>query len=134
MGSGEENAVHRIMRMCARARGADRVGQAIRTRIRRAAVHMRAGSAVSAGRRLVLGCAVAVIGAVLPAGIASAQSDPPHVLVFSYTDGFHHSSIEYGYSVIAQLAAQTGAFTVEFAASPADINARKLSEVDLVLF
>lgn len=123
--------MHRTLGLCARARGADKVGRAIRTSIRRAAVRIRI---VSAGRRLVLGCAVAMIGAMLPAGVASAQSDPPHVLVFSYTDGFHHSSIEYGNSVIAQLAAQTGAFTVEFAASPADINAGKLAEVDLVLF
>ena len=36
---------------------------------------------------------------------AAAQADPPHVLVFSETYGFHHSSIEYGNAVLARLAA-----------------------------
>lgn len=67
-----------------------------------------------------------------PAGAAAA--DPPHVLVFSGTYGFHHSSIEYGNRVLAELADQTGAFTVEFSVNPADISAAKLAQVDLVLF
>lgn len=82
----------------------------------------------------IAGCGLAIIAAVLPAGVAAAQDDPPHVLVFSQTYGFHHSSIEHGNAVLAQLAAKTGDFTVEFSTSPADLSAGKLAQVDLVLF
>jgi type 1 glutamine amidotransferase len=75
-----------------------------------------------------------MVGAVAPAGVATAQADRPHVLVFSTTYGFHHSSIEYGNTVLAELAAQSGDFTVEFSQSPADISAAKLATADLVLF
>lgn len=85
-------------------------------------------------RRALAACVIAVAGALAPAGVASAQTDPPHVLVFSTTYGFHHSSIEYGNSVLAQLAAQTGEFTVEFSQNPSDISAAKLAQADLVLF
>jgi type 1 glutamine amidotransferase len=79
---------------------------------------------------LVAGCCLALL---FPAG-AAAQQDPPHVLVFSTTYGFHHSSIEYGNAVLAQLASETGEFTIEFSASPLDLNADKLAQADLVLF
>ena len=79
---------------------------------------------------LVAGCCLALL---FPAG-AAAQQDPPHVLVFSTTYGFHHSSIEYGNAVLAQLASETGEFTVEFSTSPLDLSAAKLAQVDLVLF
>jgi uncharacterized protein len=85
----------------------------------------------SVGRRLslVAGCCLAM---VFPAG--AAAQDPPHVLVFSTTYGFHHSSIEYGNAVLAQLASETGEFTVEFSASPLDMSAARLAQADLVLF
>jgi type 1 glutamine amidotransferase len=85
-------------------------------------------------RRLIAGCGLAIAGALLPAGAAVAQDDPPHVLVFSTTYGFHHTSIEYGNTVLARLAAETGAFTVEFSQSPTDLSAAKLAQADLVLF
>jgi type 1 glutamine amidotransferase len=85
-------------------------------------------------RGWIAACALAIVGALLPAGVAAAQEDPPHVLVFSGTYGFHHSSIEYGNAVLARLAAETGAFTVEFSVNPADISAAKLAQADLVLF
>jgi type 1 glutamine amidotransferase len=85
-------------------------------------------------RGWIAACGLAMIGALAPPGVAAAQQDPPHVLVFSGTYGFHHSSIEYGNAVLAQLAAQTGAFTVEFSVNPADIDAPKLAQADLVLF
>jgi type 1 glutamine amidotransferase len=85
-------------------------------------------------RRLAAACALAIAGALLPAGIAAAQDDPPHVMVFSATYGYHHSSVEYGNNVLARLAADTGEFTVEFTQNPLDISAAKLAQVDLVLF
>ena len=87
----------------------------------------------SSARRLLAGCGIAILCALLPA-TAQAQQDPPHVLVFSTTYGFHHSSIEYGNAVLAQLAQQTGEFTVEFSQSPTDLSAAKLAQADLVLF
>jgi type 1 glutamine amidotransferase len=89
---------------------------------------------MTAARRLIAGCGLAIVGALLPAGAAAAQADPPHVMVFSSTYGFHHSSIEYGNAVLAQLAAETGDFTIEFSQSPTDISAAKLAQVDMVLF
>jgi type 1 glutamine amidotransferase len=71
---------------------------------------------------------------MLTAPSASAAEAPPHVLVFSGTYGFHHSSIEYGNAVLAELARETGEFTVEFSVNPADISAAKLATADLVLF
>jgi uncharacterized protein len=85
-------------------------------------------------RRWVVGAVVACGAAVAPAGAAAAATDPPHVLVFSTTYGFHHSSVEYGNNVLSQLAAETGEFTIEFSQSPADLGAAKLAEADLVLF
>ena len=86
----------------------------------------------------LLGSATVAFGAaltlLLSPGVAAAQDDPPHVMVFSGTYGFHHSSIEHGNGVLQQLADDTGAFTVEFTVNPADINASKLAGVDLVLF
>jgi type 1 glutamine amidotransferase len=84
------------------------------------------------GRLTGLVAVLAVIGWAAPA--AQAQADPPHVLVFSQTYGFHHSSIEYGNTVLAQLASATRAFTVEFSTSPADLSAEKLAQADVVLF
>jgi type 1 glutamine amidotransferase len=85
-------------------------------------------------RRLAAVCALAIVCAALPAAVVGAQADPPHVLVFSGTYGFRHSSIAYGNAVLAQLAAETGDYTVEFSENPADISAAKLATVDLVLF
>lgn len=104
------------------------------SQVDRAHAESRAGAVRRTARRWVATMALAVAGALLPAGVASAQEDPPHVLVFSTTYGFHHSSIEYGNSVLARLAQETGAFTVEFSQSPADLSAAKLAQVDLVLF
>jgi type 1 glutamine amidotransferase len=95
---------------------------------------LRRWMSITAVRRLIAACGLASVGALLPAGAAAAQADPPHVMVFSSTYGFHHSSIEYGNAVLAQLAAQTGDFTIEFSQSPTDISAAKLAQVDMVLF
>src|SRR5688500_2856375 len=84
-------------------------------------------------RRMAAVCGLAVLGAVMPAGTAAAQQDPPHVLVFSGTYGYHHSSIEYGNTVLAELA-ESGDFTVEFSQNPADLGAAELAQADLVLF
>ncbi len=80
------------------------------------------------------GVALAIVCAAQLATATGAQADPPHVLVFSQTYGFHHSSIEHGNAVLARLAAETGDFTIEFSTSPADLGAGKLAQVDLVLF
>lgn len=130
----EQGAVRRAGRLCGRIGGADGVVRGNWRAIDRAVAGVAAGRVVSTARRLLLGCGVAVVGAVLPAGVAAAEDDPPHVMVFSQTYGFHHSSIEHGNLVLAQLAQQTGAFTVEFSQSPTDIGAAKLAQVDLVLF
>jgi type 1 glutamine amidotransferase len=95
---------------------------------------VRRKRSLRAARRLIAAAVLASAGAVLPTGSAAAQEDPPHVMVFSSTYGFHHSSIEYGNAVLAQLAAETGDFTIEFSQSPTDISAAKLAQVDLVLF
>lgn len=48
-------------------------------------------------------------------GCASVYAAPKRVLVVSTTTGFRHSSIQVGEKVIAELAAKSGDFTVEFA-------------------
>lgn len=96
-------------------------------------MHAVAGHVLPWERRFIAACGIPLAVALLPASVASAQDDPPHVLVFGGTYGFHHSSIEYGSAVIAELA-RSGEFTVEFTVNPADINAAKLAQADLVLF
>ena len=62
------------------------------------------------------------------------EPPPPRVLVYGGTESFRHSSVDYGNTVLAQLAAETGAFTVEFREDPAAISAANLARFDLVLW
>ena len=55
------------------------------------------------------------MGAVLVALALSAQAAPKRVLVVTVTKGFRHSSIPTAERVLAQLAQESGAFTVEYA-------------------
>ncbi|HYI46592.1 MAG TPA: ThuA domain-containing protein, partial [Actinomycetota bacterium] len=68
------------------------------------------------------------------AGSPATSAEPPHVLVYHGTFGFRHPVIEHSNDVLQQLADETGAFTVEFTINPADINAAKLAESDILLF
>ena len=52
-------------------------------------------------------CVVALTATVL-------QAAPKKLLVVSTTTGFRHSSIETGEKILAQLAKDSGAFTVDF--------------------
>ncbi len=54
-------------------------------------------------------------GAMILSGCATFHSAPKHVLVVTTTTGFRHSCIPVAEKVIAQLAARSGDFTVEFA-------------------
>lgn len=67
-------------------------------------------------KSLVLGCLAA--GLTLP---VLAQS-PKKVLVVSTTLGFRHSSIPTAEKILAKLAQQSGAFTVDYAQQPAKKN------------
>jgi len=61
---------------------------------------------------------LAVTAVLLATGCSSSfgqASKPKHVLVVTTTMGFRHSSIPTAEKVIGQLAAQSGAFTVEYA-------------------
>jgi hypothetical protein len=102
-------------------------------RLRATGVTVNRPRLIWGARRLGALCALAIVCAALPAAVAPAQADPPHVMVFSGTYGFRHSSIAYGNAVLAQLAAQTGDYTVEFSENAADLSAAKLATVDLVL-
>jgi hypothetical protein len=80
---------------------------------------------------------MALASLVVASGAASAQvveepPSPPRMLVYSGTQSFHHGSIDHGNPILAQLAAETGAFTVEFTNDPAAINIGNLARFDLV--
>jgi type 1 glutamine amidotransferase len=83
--------------------------------------------------RLVLAAAI-MVGLLPTATPAASAAEVPHILVFSATFGFRHTSIKHGNEVIQQLADQTKAFTVEFSELPTDLNATKLAGVDILLF
>ena len=82
------------------------------------------------GRLLV---AVVALVALLPAGTALG-ADVPHVFVFSRTDGFRHGSIEHSQDVLRDLAASSGAFTVEFSEDTAAFTPEMFSRTDIILF
>lgn len=58
-------------------------------------------------------CAGMLLGALL--ATSTVQAAPKKVLVVTTTTGFRHSSIETAEKVLAQLAQESGAFTVEYA-------------------
>lgn len=68
------------------------------------------------------------------ASLADDDVDPPRVLVYSGTQAYRHGSIEHGNAILADLANQTEAFTVQFTEDPADLAVDTLSGYDLVLF
>lgn len=92
----------------------------------------RRSSGLSARGLLALAAAAVVALSLLPP--SPARAEVPHVLVFSGTFGFRHSSIGHGNDVIATLAEETDAFTVEFTEVPAVITPEKLQQVDMLLF
>ncbi|WP_414661968.1 ThuA domain-containing protein [Horticoccus sp. 23ND18S-11] len=57
--------------------------------------------------------------ALLPALSAAAATAPKKVLVVTVTTGFRHSSIPVSEKIIAQLAKESGQFTVDFVQQPA---------------
>lgn len=66
---------------------------------------------------LLLSCAC-LFGALLLSGCTSSSAsakNPKRVLVVTTTTGFRHSSIETAEKVIGELAARSGAFTVDYA-------------------
>ncbi len=62
-------------------------------------------------KKLLSLCVVALTATVL-------QAAPKKLLVVSTTTGFRHSSIETGEKILAQLAKDSGAFTVDFVQQP----------------
>ena len=76
---------------------------------------------------LVAGC----FGSATPAAISA---EIPHVLVWHGTYGFRHPVIEESNGILATLAEETGAFTVEETMNPLDITAEKLAETDIMLW
>ncbi len=60
--------------------------------------------------------------AVLPLALAAADA-PKKVLVVTVTAGFRHSSIPTAERILAEMAAKSGKFTVEFASQPAGMPA-----------
>lgn len=64
-------------------------------------------------RNLFLGAAL-VLGCLLSAAVPAAPP-PKHLLVVTTTKGFRHSSIPTAEKVLGELAASSGAFTVEYA-------------------
>jgi uncharacterized protein len=77
---------------------------------------------------------VALPGTAQEAPGGDEEIPPPHVLVYSGTQSFRHSSIDHGNAILERLAVETGAFTVEFTEDPADLTAATLARVDLVLW
>jgi len=79
---------------------------------------------------------VALVAGLAPlAGPAIAADDvPPHVWVYSGTQNYRHASIDHAKEVIAQLAVDTGAFTVEFTEDPAELTAEMLARTDITLW
>ena len=63
--------------------------------------------------------AQSILGLMLVAQTASA-AEPKKLLVVTTTMGFRHSSIATAERVLAQLAKQSGAFTVDYAPQPAN--------------
>ena len=78
---------------------------------------------------------VALVAGLAPlAGPAIAADDVPHIWVYSGTQNYRHASIDHSKEVIAQLAADTGAFTVEFTEDPAALTAEMLARTDITLW
>ena len=103
----------------------------------RQSVDPRTGSGTRTGsgsRWLLLALAVCLAVLSSAAGPVAADSETPHLWVFSRTDGFRHGSIEHSQQVISDLAASTGAFTVEFSEDTADLTADLLERTDAILF
>ncbi len=71
-------------------------------------------------------------------GALTAQAAAKRVLVVTLTKSFHHSSIPTGEKVLGQLAQQSGAFTVDFVRTEADMAQKMtpaaLTNVDAVIF
>ncbi len=58
----------------------------------------------------------------------------PHVLVYELASGWEHTSIVQGSLEIADIANQTGSFTVEFTNDPSFLRPDKLAAIDAVYF
>jgi type 1 glutamine amidotransferase len=63
---------------------------------------------------------------------ADRDGDVPHVLVWTGTYGFRHTSILDAQLAFLALTRETGAFTVELTENPLDLSARKLRDVDVL--
>src|SRR5437763_13986928 len=53
-------------------------------------------------------------------GLTATAAEPKKLLVVTTTTGFRHSSIATAEKILAQLAKQSGAFTVDYAQQPAN--------------
>lgn len=70
-----------------------------------------------------------------PSGIGGAGVDPlaPHLLLFTHTAGFRHSSIEDGIALFISMAEQEG-WTLHHSEDPSAFNALGLADVSCVVF
>jgi type 1 glutamine amidotransferase len=84
-------------------------------------------------RRLAAVIALVLAAVLPPASAAAAGEDVPHILVFTGTFGFRHSSIAPSLAVYQQLAA-AGAYTMEATEDPAAFTREALARADIMLW
>jgi type 1 glutamine amidotransferase len=77
-----------------------------------------------------LAIAALVATVVLLGGMADSQAAPKKLLVVTVTKGFRHSSIPTAEKVLAELGASSGAFTVDYVKTDADM-AEKMTVANL---
>ena len=84
--------------------------------------------------RAIVGSIVVATAMAVVTPIGRAGPAVPHILVYSQTAGFRHSSITHAKEVVQQLADDTGLFTVEFSENAADFTPDLYQRVDGVYF
>jgi putative cell wall-binding protein/type 1 glutamine amidotransferase len=82
----------------------------------------------------LVGLATVVAGVTAFAPIGRAGPAVPHILVYSQTAGFRHTSITHAKEVVQQLAEETGRFTVEFSEDAAIFSPELYQRADAIYF
>ncbi len=76
----------------------------------------------------------AKIAEALPEKPFAEPAEPRKVLVYSHTAGFRHKSIPHGKMAIEKMGERTGAYEAVISDDPANFEADKISEFDVLLF
>jgi uncharacterized protein len=84
--------------------------------------------------RAVIGSLVVATAMVVVTPIGRAGPAVPHILVYSQTAGFRHTSINHAKVVLQQLADETGLFTAEFSESASVFTPDLYQRVDGIYF